>query len=292
MKYLLFLPTFLFATTTNPITLDFNIGYREDNIKWRIEKDSNSVIYSEIYSNLNFMTVEGALGRIYRDIAFGGDFSYSFIGSGDLQQKTVAPDFLFTDRFFFNTKGFSYSASGYLGYFVNLTPDRLYTTFFLPHFGYFYSREKICSTPTDNSQLSTLPDNLNIEWRSPFLGINAGVIPNDLYAFSIGYAFHFMHLDLDAHIGQQTSTTELLQKVSTSEGGNKGHFGFLLISRRWPCWTVSFLAKLRYYTTETNSFSLKGEEITSDSSEMLENKEKFKLRQTALMILLSIAREF
>ena len=101
-----------------------------------------------------------------------------------------------------------------------------------------------------------------------------------------------MDLDLNTLINQQTFDTELVQKVSISEGGNNGHFGFLQISRRWPCWTVSFLAKLRYYTTQIHSFTLKGEEITSDSSMMLENRDKFKLRQASLMILLSIARKF
>lgn len=296
MKYFLFFPIFCMATTTTPLELDFNIGYREDHLKWRIAEDSNSVLYQEDYSNMNFMTVEASIGKVYRDLVVQGDFSYSFIGKGDLQQKTVLGDFIYTDSFFFSTKASSYSASGYMGYFVNLTPDRLYTAYFLPHFGYCYSSEKINNRPENNSELtSTLPDSLKLDWRGLFLGIDAGFIPNDLYAFSMGYAFHFLHIDFNTLIQQQWAETSLFQKVSVSDGGNIGHFGFIKISRLWPCYTLSFLAKIRYYTTEVHSFSLEGEKenfASSVTKEMLENQREFKLRQTALMILVSLSRKF
>ena len=54
-------------------------------------------------------------------------------------------------------------------------------------------------------------------------------------------------------------------------------------------------AKIRYYTTEVHPLTLKKSLITftpDNSEEMSENRGKFKLRQTSLEFLLTIARNF
>lgn len=321
MKIFLFFSFFLtggivFATTSKPLSLEVNTGYRQDHLKWSISQDPATTIYRETYKKLQFWQSEFTLRKIHRDLFFQALGTYATIGQGGLQQHTRTPEFLTTNDFFFSTKGQAFQVQGSFGYLVNLTPDRYYKVFVLPLVGYLYDYENIKRySPTPNPYLpdefsaveSDLSEkNLTLKWNGPFLGVEFWIEPLSLWQFQVGYSFHFLHQDLSTWIIQNEQIysqnsilvvqSTLKDKVNIDNGGNIAHFGKVKASVQFKRgWYLNFEGKIHYFSGQVHPFTLEKTVQTTfpvESEVTNEPEAQQKLRSTVLIFLIGITREF
>src|SRR3990167_10754894 len=136
MKYLLFIFP-LFGSVQEPWRLEFFSGYRLDHIHWHLQTPGEpaELTYSEEYKDTQFWENGMVLKAICRDLTFFLKGSYAAFGKGTLQQRydnlLGAGDL---PNFDFSTSGWAADATGYFGYSVDLTADRLYKVILTPMF--------------------------------------------------------------------------------------------------------------------------------------------------------------
>jgi hypothetical protein len=189
MKYWLFFPLSLFATVNEPICWKLMSGYRNDHIHY-YSKELN-----EELTDIEFWENALSLKAINRDLTFylkGGGSAFGKEGG---------------------SRGFSTDGTGYLGYAVNLTAERLYQVLLTPLAGFSGHYEKI--------------DAFRQTWYGPYIGGSIFADPGRSLSFEVGYAYNWLFLRL--HTDQ----------VKETLSGNHGQSGWAEIE-----WQVATRTKL------------------------------------------------
>ena len=288
MKYLFALfPLLAFATVNEPLRLEWLTGYRTDNIHWHATQDASGALYDEDYPNVQFWENLLSFHVIYRDLTFFLSGGYSTFGRGTLTQRfNSAPTFTF------NTSGFAADGTGYFGYAVNLTADRVYKVLLIPLVGFsghFVELDRNGSA-SDGTQTSTMPKHLEQTWYGFYLGGSFRVQPVGRLVFDVGYAYHFLHAKLSSHFQEEFATFTQASSLRASSGGNHGHSGWAKLECiANAAWRVGAAATINYFPSNVLSVSQKTTTTPPGTTASLPLK--FKLRWTSVSVLFTISRD-
>jgi Protochlamydia outer membrane protein len=276
--YLCFINSIV-ATITTPWEINISTGYREDHLKWRLQNPGQAfTTYREDYSDLKFMECELSLQKISRDVIFYVDAGYSFLGKDQMKQSGFDLDFTTAPvEFAFDTKTSASKGNAYLGYVVQLTPDRHYEVNIVPLFGFTLHYEKIkrndpIPNPFESSQIEnatsfTIRSNLSNKdfrqkWYGAFIGLSFFARPGGgKFSFNTGYRYNFLSfrqsfasaIFINTFNGEAlVSQQERLMNAKASRNGNHGHFGYLKLSS-YPSkyLKLSILGNIYYFSSET-----------------------------------------
>lgn len=314
-------PLFLRATVNEPPRFEFFSGYRNDRQHWHLQTmgEGGALLYSELTRNLQFWENGIDIKTIHRDLVFYVRGSYSAFGRGDVFNRYDNLSFTSEQpQFTFSSHGFAADTSGYFGYAVNLTADRMYKVLLIPLLGisaHFETLSRGGGSPSsyDGGSLpgvftmhSSLPKHLHQTWYGFFLGAGFQIEAQSPLVLQAGYSYHWLRLKFKSHIEEQveifTSDLTLVSneinelKVSVSEGGNHGHTGWgqldYLLSK---VWRLGIGAQIHYFPSKviTTSIRQNTETLFPDSGNTSGSYEnKFKLRWTSVSGYLQTSRAF
>ncbi len=307
---LFFLP--VFATISEPFTIDLMSGYREDRLKIRLHLPGNpsSVIYQEDYNHLRFVQTEVNLKSVQRDLYFLVNGGYGAIGTSGMSQGPIRS--LNEDpKYDFDTSGYAANVYGLFGYTVNLTPLRHYQFLLIPLFGYAYYYEKIKRKDTnpnpftESSQTSfteissTLPKDLVTKWNGFFIGVEIASKPIPCVDLSAFYSYYFMDLrqtitqnyqiETFSNLHALISKEDIQSSVKVKTHGNHGHMGILKGSYSFnQIVSLGAVGKISYFTSHVRGVNekVKNKVLYPVYSEMTTQRPlKYKFRDTTLSIL-------
>ncbi len=298
-----------FASVNEPMRWEVGSGYRSDALHWHL-KQGEDPVYRERCRDMQFWENELTLRAIYRDIAVFAKGAYGALGGGSLKQcythLNFAPD---PASFSFHTTGWTLDGWGYLGYSVNLTPDRTYKVILIPMVGYGVDYEKLerhgiqtaagaAAAPSESySMASALPSNLHMCWFGPLFGGLFIIQPGGRLRFEAGYAYHRLHLRFFTRMRTDVSLfaagpvllseTDRAEKFKIKDGANLAHTGWAsidyTISKEWKS---GLFAQIQYFASRILEGSLKNE------STGIREDRKFKVRWTAISGALTLSRTF
>ena len=194
--FLFFTPLTLLATLNEPLRMQLLSGYRNDHIH----------SHAEEFNQIQFWENSLSLKAIHRDLTFYARGSGSAFGDGS---------------------GWALDGTSYIGYGVNLTPDRFYTVVATPLGGFSGHYETIRS--------------YRQTWYGPFIGGSIYAIPGGSLSFEVGYAYHWLHLRLHT------------EAIKHKESGNHGQSGWAEVDWRVAKeWQVGALGTIEYYFSQAN----------------------------------------
>ncbi len=311
-KYVLalFLSLFgsLFATISEPLTIDIATGYKIDFLNWKALSDTSEqfLYYQEKYQNVNYLQTSLNVRTISRDFYLFGGSDYSLIGSGSLRQKMGQLDFTSRiERASFSTEGYDISGFGVFGYLINLTPDRFNKIILIPYFGYSgdYRRLKgrqphpalaTLSNSAAEIDYTTLALNLSRHWmHESWYGLTIGgsvkVISVWGLVFDFFYYFHWLdlkHKSYVCYLQNDYSAADVLlssyevEKKFKSDGSfGSGHVWLGKLSYDFlNHWQLGGVLKYHYYAAKNTHINTKitTKEIYPASSTVLsESRERF-----------------
>jgi len=319
--FLFILSSSVSATITTPWEISLATGYREDHIKWRLQEpgDPSTTTYREEYPNLKFMECEVTLQKIYRDVIFFVDTSYSFLGKDEMKQSGFDLNFTTAPvQFLFDTDSQAIKGNTYLGYVVQLTPDRHYDVNLTPLFGFTIHYEKIKrknpnpnpyqSTQIEIADYFTIQSNLSgndfrQKWHGVFIGVNFFARPGGgKFSFSSGYRYYFLsfkqsffsNLFINEFTGNSLSYQEIREfHARASRGGNHGHSGYLKLST-YPnrYLKLSVLGNINYFSSETFNVNVNNQIVSlfpNYSNISFDESQKIKTRWLVFEILLQLS---
>lgn len=261
----------LFASVNEPLRWEVFSGYRNDRIHWHLQEagDSGALTYSEVYRDVQYWLNGLVLKVIHRDLTFFLRGAYGAFGKGDMTQRFAS---LSSDpQVSHNTSGWCADVSGYFGYAVNLTADRVYKVLLVPLIGYAGYFEQL--------DRSAMPGLFRLVWNGFFLGGQFIFETSGPVILNAGYAYNIVHNRVHTHFVNTAAET---QSLKTSSDGNKGQSGWAQID--WRCdryWRLGLGGELLYLTTRVVDASL---------SNAL--SQKFKLRWTSVSGWVQASRTF
>ena len=202
--FFLLYSTWLFASVNEPLRLEVFSGYRNDRQHWHLQEPGSggALTYSELARDLQFWENGISLRLIHRDIVFDMKGSYSAFGRGTVFERYAHLAFTSEQpRFEFSSHGFAADTSGYVGFAVNLTADRLYKVIFIPLLGFSAHFEQLWrrnGTPSlfeggSFTMHSSLPHKLHQTWYGVFLGGGFQIEPIGRLVLETGYSYHWLH---------------------------------------------------------------------------------------------------
>lgn len=151
MKFWLIILAFpLFATVNEAPWLELFTGYRNDRIHW------HHGIHHQKLRDLEYWENGLVLNVIHRDLSF-----------------------LIRGAYGFNASNWTADGSGYFGYAVNLTADRIYKVILTPLIGYGGYYERV--------------NPLRLTWYGFFFGGEFTVEPGGRFVLNGGYSYHLLH---------------------------------------------------------------------------------------------------
>jgi hypothetical protein len=203
----LFLPISLWATVNEPLRCKLLSGYRNDHIHW------HSGDLFEEFKDVQFWENDLSLKVIHRDLTFYAKGGGSAFGQGQGEGSS--------------THGWAIDGTGYFGYAVNLTAERLYMVAATPLAGFSGHYEKI------NAYRQV--------WYGPNIGASIYINPGRSISFEVGYAYHWLFLRLHT------------EKIKTKEGGNHGQSGWAELE--WQAsrlWRLGAAGTIEYYFSNEN----------------------------------------
>ena len=197
--FLLFIASSLLATVNQPLRMKLLTGYRNDHIHWKEGE----------LKNVQFWENDLAFKVIHRDLSFYVQGGSSVFGRGE------------------ETQGWAVDGTGYFGYAVNLTADRLYLVTLTPLVGFSGHFEKL----SDYRQT----------WYGPYIGTSIYADPGKTLSFEVGYAYHWLQLRLHTNA------------IKVKESGNHGQSGWAGLE--WgitQLWRLGALGTIEYYFSNAN----------------------------------------
>lgn len=257
----------LFATVNEPLRWEIFSGYRNDRIHWHIQDagDFGELTYSEVYRDVQYWLNGLNLKVIHRDLVFTVRGAYGAFGRGEMTQRfaTLPGD----PQISHDTNGWCADASGYFGYAINLTADRVYKVLLIPLIGYGAYFEQLSRT--------AMPGLFRLVWNGFFLGGQFIVETAGPVVLNAGYAYNIVHNRVHTHFQNGES-------LKTSSNGNKGQSGWAQIN--WKLdryWRLGLGGEVFYLTTRVVDATL-----TNAPSQ------KFKLRWTPVSGWVQVSRPF
>ncbi len=294
--FALLLPVWIMATVNEPLRCGVFSGYRNDRQHWHLQDPGSggALTYSELARDLQFWENGIYLRAIRRDIVFDVRGSYSAFARGPVFQRYANLGFTTEQPHFqFSSEGFAADTTGYLGFAVNLTADRLYKVIFIPLLGFsahFEHLRRQHGTPSSFdggffTMQSSLPEKLYQTWYGVFLGGGFQIEPVARLVFQTGYSYHWLHCRFKTYVENAVNTVETKTKISVSAGGNMGHTGWAELDYLWTkLWRFGLGAQVHYFSSRVVDASLdQNDEYSS---------EKFKLRWTSVSGYLQASRVF
>lgn len=304
---LLLFPFFIFATVNEPWRCELFSGYRNDRIHWYLHQAGSGGhrIYDELYRNLQFWENGLSFRVIHRDIAFGANGSFAAFGKGGtLFQAYNSLSFTNQEaQFQFTPDGWAADTMAYLGYALNLTPDRTYKFILLPLFNFSAHFERIFRSDghpnplvstnaigaSSFSMQSTVPGAMRQTWYGFGLGGAIQVEPGNGAKAQVGYTYHWnrcrMQTKFDENVslfnaaGVMTSHQVTQTSLTYSEGGQHGQTGWAEL--QWYCtriWRIGFGAQIHYFFTGT-AYPSMSQQVNGVSQTV---DDKLKLRWTSI----------
>lgn len=291
-----FFPFYFFGTVNEPLRCGVFSGYRSDRQHWHLQDPGSggALTYSELARGLQFWENGISLQGIRRDIVFYLKGSYAAFGRGPVFQRYANLGFTNEQPHFqFSSQGFAADTSGYLGFAVNLTADRLYKVIFIPLLGFsahFEQLRRQHGTPSlfdggGFTMQSSLPQKLYQTWYGVFLGGGFQIEPMARLVLQTSYSYHWLHCRFKTNVENRVNAIETRTKVSVSAGGNMGHTGWAELDYLWTqlC-RFGIGAQIHYFSSRVVDASLdQNDEYSS---------EKFKLRWTSISGYLQVSRAF
>lgn len=193
----------LWATVNEPLRGKLLTGYRNDRIHWHAEA------LNEEFKNVQFWENDLSFKVIHRDLTFYAKGGGSAFGQGS------------------DTHGWAIDGTGYFGYAVNLTAERLYMVIATPLAGFSGHYEQI------NSYQQT--------WYGPYIGASIYADPGRSLSFEIGYAYHWLYLRLHT------------EELKTKGSGNHGQSGWAEMEWRVSrLWRLGATGTIEYYFSNEN----------------------------------------
>jgi hypothetical protein len=189
----------LFATVNEPLQCKLLTGYRNDHIHW----------HEGEFKKVQFWENDLALKVIHRDLSFYVQGGGSAFGQGE------------------DTHGWAIDGTGYFGYAVNLTAERLYLVALTRLVGFSGHFEKL--------------PNYRQTWYGPFIGASIYADPGKSLSFEVGYAYHWLQLRLHK------------EAIKVKESGNHGQSGWAGLE--WSVhrlWRLGALSTIKYYFSNAN----------------------------------------
>lgn len=230
----------LFCTVNEPLRCELFSGYRNDRIHWHVKT------LGELYRDVEYWENGLSLKVIHRDLTFLAKGAYGTFGKGTLFQETLQ----------LPTEGWTAEGSGYFGYAVNLTADRLYKTLLTPLVGYSAHFERLH------------PQNMRVAWYGFLFGAALTFETTGRLVLNAGYSYHLLHNHFQNNFLRSNS----------SGGGDKGHSGWAQIDYLLnSVWRLGIGAQIHYF-------------FTGVVPSTFENH--FKLRWTAISGWFQFSREF
>lgn len=293
---LIFFPFALFATVNNPPQIALLSGYRNDHIHWHL-KQGDTFLSSERTRNIQFFENGLSFQTVHRDIALYAAGGYGALGRGELKEQLGHLPFTNdTPVFLFSTHGWAIDGTGYVGYAVNLTPERTYQVKLIPLAGFsghyeVMTREGYSSFETPAYTISTsFPKNYQQTWYGPNIGALFQIEPGNNLQFQVGYAYHWLHLRVSTQSKEQTNfpdTPTITSKFTLSRWGNFGHSGLVGIETFLnKSWRIGAILQMNYYFSGNHPIEV---EQRFDSTAIID-KETFKLRWFSIRGLISISK--
>jgi hypothetical protein len=279
----------LFATVNEPLRWEIFSGYRNDRIHWHSEDEN--FIYSELYRDIEYWENGLCLKVIHRDLTFFLRGSYGTFGRGTVFQRYAnLPSSPEQPHFRFQTDGWTADGSGYFGYAVNLTADRMYKFILTPLIGYSGYFEQLRRTQGKPREIegfsSSLPGNFRLVWNGFLFGGDITIEPISPVVFNLGYSYHLMHNRVHTTIESTLDGVVTRKKLKTSSGGHGGHTGWAqmdcLLSDNWR---AGIGGQIHYFFTGVVNASLEETGREDRSS-------KIKLRWTPVSGWAQISRCF
>ncbi len=248
----------LWASVNEPLSIFYFSGYRNDRIHWHL--NNPSVTYSTLYKDVQFWENGLSFQIVQRDIAFCVRGSYAAFGRGDLVE--TVPISTCTD-----THGWAADASGYIGYAVNLTADRLYSVILTPLLGYSGHFEQL------NQQ--------RLVWNGFLFGAQFTIEPLGNLAFNVGYAYNILSNRMHSVL-----SGDLYRSVKSCSSGNMGQSAWAQMDWKTSAvWRIGLGGRLNYFSTRV---------VDADvhRASYLNEKQFLKLRETSVSGWLQFMRIF
>jgi hypothetical protein len=256
----------LLATVNEPLRCEWFSGYRNDRIHWHLQDpgEGGTLLYSELYRDVEYWENGLTFKVIHRDLSFFLRGSYGAFGEGTLFQRPPG-----APRIRHGTDGWVADASGYFGYAVNLTADRLYQVLLTPLIGYSAHFERL------------QPENMRLAWYGFFFGAGVSASPNNRLVLNVGYAYNLLRNRFHTAILNQS-----FHAVKANEGGNMGQSGWAQIDGILsPLWRIGVGGQLNYFSTSVVNAAVRENDLVTVS-------QKLKLRWMAFSASAQISREF
>jgi hypothetical protein len=301
----------LFGTVNEPMRLEWQTGYRNDNFHWHLQNpgDGGALLYSEHYRNLQYWENALQLSVIYRDIALFARGAYGALGSGQLKQRFANTSYTpLQPILFFHTQGWTLDGWGYFGYSVNLTDGRTYKVILVPFVGYGANYERLDRQGSEETSgtanppatgftlLSSLPKNLHTTWFGPLIGGFFRIVPGGRMRFEAGYSYHWEHVRMTSYRKTQVSrvsgstllsTNQETAKIKVKDGGSLAHSGWARLD--WDldqAWRAGLYAQIQYLVSRVLNANVKNEQTGAVL------QQKYKARWTAVGGAATLSRTF
>ena len=294
MRYLAYfaLPATLVATINEPPRLELLSGYRNDLIHWHLTQ-GDIFLSSERARNIQFWQNALLFDCIHRDIACSAKAGYGAFGRGELKERLAfagaTPDFTFF------THGWAVDGATFLGYAVNLTPDRTYRVALIPLAG-FSGHYQVMQRPgaqtvhiNSSEMTSSFPKPYQQTWYGPYIGGEFRIDPSSCLFFEIGYAYHWLHVRVSSQTKQRLDTITSMDKLTLSRWGNFGHSGWgqmqIGLTRSWR---IGLALDIEYYFSGKHPVN-----VTQSAGEFsVEVSETFKLRWFSISAFANVSKRF
>ncbi|MDE3046232.1 MAG: hypothetical protein KGJ02_06270 [Verrucomicrobiota bacterium] len=313
------LPLAAFATVNEPLHMELQTGYRNDNLHWHLQDagDGGVLYSSEKYKNLQFWDNALDFRMIYRDLVFYVYGDYAAFGRGQLKQRLAYQPYA-TDQAYlnFSVNGWAADWDTYFGLAVNLTDGRTYKFLVIPLVGYSGNYEVIdrpgSQTWTSSNAVggtsyqvvSSFPSSLRQSWNGVYLGVGIEFDPVTRMTLNAGYAYHWIHLDFKTEFQEEitlynpgiTSQYIQLNSINSSSGGNLAHSGWAQIDYRIDrAWRVGARATVQYCVTSV--LAVTQEQTTThlvpaSATTTTNLEQKLKLRWTPVTAVFTVSRTF
>ena len=176
--------------------VDAGVGYRHDNLKWKMHGLSPGVHIKEKWKDINMTVAEANLRYVACDhFVIKADFDYAWAGH---QKKHIVSssddDSNVHFRRRFETKGRAYDISGGVGYKFNMD-CQCYQFSFTPMVGYSYHHQRYrapafyANNIHGDFRLRTFPSKYS--WYGPWIGVGTVTQVQCNWWFYVNGGFHF-----------------------------------------------------------------------------------------------------